>query len=200
MRTLAAVIFPGFELLDLFGPLQMFSLLGDKVEIRLVAETLEPVAANRGPRSLPDDRFGDRDVYDLILLPGGFGTRREVANPAMLDWLRHHATAEIAASVCTGAAVFAAAGLLEGRRATTNKWAWQWATSHGDAVDWQTHARWVRDGNVYTASGVSAGLDMSLALIADLFGEDTASETANAAEYHWQRDPSYDPFADLRGL
>lgn len=200
MRTLGAVIFPGFELLDLFGPLQMLGFLDAEIEIRLVAETAAPVPANRGPRSLPDASFGAQ-TYDMILVPGGFGTRREVANPVLLDWLKHQAaSAEILASVCTGSALLATAGLLDGRRATTNKYAWQWATGQGENVDWQTHARWVRDGNVYTASGVSAGIDMSLGLIADLFGEETAHKLANAAEYQWQSDPTQDAFADLYGL
>lgn len=201
MRTVGALIFPGFELLDLFGPLEMFGMLSEQLSIRLVAEGREAVPSAQGPRSLPDDTFSDGVSYDVLLIPGGRGVRKEVENPFFMDWLRTASQdAEITASVCTGSALLARAGLLDGRRATTNKLAWEWATSQGRKVDWQPRARWVVDVPFYTSSGVSAGIDMSLALIADLTDEATADEVARWAEYQRHRDPGEDPFAEAAGL
>ena len=201
MRSVGALIFPGFELLDLYGPLEMFGMLPEQLSIRLVAEGREAVPSAQGPRALPDASFADAVSYDVLLIPGGRGTRREIDNGALMDWLRSTSqAAEVTSSVCTGSALLARAGLLDGRQATTNKRAWQWATSQGPKVDWQLRARWVVDGSFYTSSGVSAGIDMSLALIAAITDETTADEVARWAEYQRHRDPSDDPFAEAAGL
>ena len=201
MRTIGAVVFPGFELLDMYGPLEMFGLLEDELELRMVAETSDPVECGMGPKTVVDDQFSDGVQYDILLLPGGPGTRREVKNYTFHDWLRDQAEgAELVTSVCTGSTILAAAGLLDGRRATTNKDAFAWATSFGAKVDWQRQARWVEDGKFFTASGVSAGMDMSLAVIARLFGTDMAEQVTVWAEYDWHRDPAWDPFAKIHGL
>ena len=197
MQTLGAVIFPGFELLDLYGPLEMFGLLPEQVEIRLVAETEAPIASGAGPRAVADDLFSAGRGYDLLLVPGGPGTRCEVSNETLLAWLRSQGeAASKVATVCTGSALLARTGLLDGRKATTNKAAFAWVTQQGPAVDWQARARWVEDGKYLTSSGVSAGTDMALALIARLWGRDTAEQVAVWAEYHWQSDPARDAFAE----
>jgi putative intracellular protease/amidase len=199
--SLAVVLFEGFELLDVFGPLEMFGLLPEQFEIFLVAENGDIVASSQGPKSLVDYRFEDCPAFDILLVPGGKGTRREVDNPVLLDWLRSQSqTAQYVTSVCTGSAILARTGLLDGRRATTNKAAFEWVTSQGEHVDWQKQARWVEDDHYFTSSGVSAGLDMSLALIARLSGQETAEQVATWAEYEWHRDPSWDPFAEVYGL
>ena len=150
---------------------------------------------------MPDATFADGVSYDVLLIPGGRGARNEVDNPFFMDWLRTASQdAEITSSVCTGSALLARAGLLDGRRATTNKLAWQWATSQGPKVDWQPRARWVVDVPFYTSSGVSAGIDMSLALIAAHTDETTADDVARWAEYQRHRDPHDDPFAEAAGL
>ena len=201
MRRLAALVFPGFEQLDLYGPLEMFGLLGERVALTLVAETPGPVASGGGPRSLAEAGLDDAGPYDLVLVPGGPGTRREVDNPALAAWIARQAeTAEVLASVCTGAALLARAGVLDGRRATTNKRAWAWATAQGPGVAWQPKARWVQDGRLWTSSGVAAGIDMALALIGALYGTPLAEEVAAHAEYDWHRDPDWDPFAARYGL
>lgn len=200
-RVLGALVFEGFELLDLYGPLEMFGIAADLFEIRLVAEQSRKVASKQGPAAVVDDLFADARRYDLLLVPGGMGTRREVDNAALTGWLAAQAaTAELTMSVCTGAALLARAGLLDGRRATTNKAAFRWVESQGQKVAWQTVARWVEDGKVFTASGVSAGMDMSLAAIARLEGLETARRIAVFAEYDWQEDPAIDRFAAVHGL
>ena len=201
MKTVGALLFSEFELLDIYGPLEIFGLLRDDFEIRIVAETAEPVASTPGPRTTVDDRTSDRNEYDILIVPGGRGTRREVENTALLDWLNTAASkAELVTSVCTGSALLAKAGLLDGRRATTNKAAFEWVCSQGPEVDWQPEARWVEDGRFFTSSGVSAGIDMSLAVISQLFGAEKAEQSAVSAEYEWHRDPGWDPFAKIHGL
>jgi transcriptional regulator GlxA family with amidase domain len=200
-RMVGAVLFPGFELLDIFGPLEMFGVLKDHFRIVMLAETAEPVASAQGPRSVVDRTFDDPGPIDVLLVPGGIGTRAEADNPAMLDFLRQtYPRLEFLASICTGAGLLAAAGLLDGRRATTNKLAFAWPKSRGPDVEWVPEARWVEDGNILTAGGVAAGIDMALALIARVAGDDIAERVARATEYDWHRDSAWDPFASLAGL
>jgi putative intracellular protease/amidase len=197
-RTVGVLLFEAFELLDVFGPLEMFSMLPDDFAIRLISQQAPVVAANGRPRSVVDDHFADDRHYDILMVPGGMGTRREVDNTALLHWLAAAAErAEIVASVCTGSALLAKAGLLDGRKATTNKNAFDWVVSQGPNVQWQRRARWVEDGKFITSSGVSAGTDMALALIARLCGFERAREVAGWAEYVWNEDSADDPFALL---
>ena len=195
MRTIGVLLFPEFELLDVFGPLEMFGML-DEFSIRLVAERERVIASTQGPRSVIDDLFADDRAYDILLVPGGRGTRREIDNPRLLGWLKAKAaSAEYVASVCTGSALLAKAGLLDGIAATTNKLAFDWVKSQGPAVHWQSRARWMEADRFFTSSGVSAGMDMSLALIARICGESQARQVATWAEYQWRADSDDDPFA-----
>jgi transcriptional regulator GlxA family with amidase domain len=195
-RTVGVLLFDRFELLDVFGPLEMLGLLDEDFAIRLISQQESAVSSAQGPRSVIDDHFADDRPYDVLLVPGGMGTRREVENTALLQWLlRAAGRAEIVASVCTGSALLAKAGLLDGRRATTNKLAFDWVVSQGPAVQWQRRARWVEDGKFFTSSGVSAGMDMALALIAQLCGIERARQAAHWAEYVWNEDRENDPFA-----
>lgn len=196
MRTLAAVIFPGFELLDLFGPLEMFGMFPGEFRISLTAETERPVASAQGPRSVVDRSLARCGPIDILLVPGGPGTRAQVDNPRLVRWLGERAAdADRVLSVCTGSALLARSGVLDGRKATTNKAAFDWVAGQRPAVHWQRRARWVEHDRFVTSSGVSAGIDMSLAVIADLLGKDQADEAARAAEYQWRSDPADDPFA-----
>ena len=200
-RTVGVVLFEGFELLDVFGPLEMFGLVADHFEIRLISESGGVVASRQGPKSICDDSFQSAPAIDVLLVPGGIGTRREVNNPELLEWLKERSQlAELVASVCTGSALLAKAGVLDGVRATTNKMAFCWAASQSEKVQWQKQARWVEDGKVFSSSGVSAGIDMALAVIAKLVSQQAAEEAANFAEYSWQRDADCDPFASVAGV
>jgi transcriptional regulator GlxA family with amidase domain len=132
----------------------------------------------------------------MVLVPGGFGTMQQLTNKALLDWLRQRAAkAEIVMSVCSGSALLAKAGLLDGRRATSNKQFFQFAVNQGPKVRWVKEARWVDDGDRVTSSGVSAGMDMALHVIARLYGEQVAQKLADGTEYQWHRDANQDPFA-----
>jgi putative intracellular protease/amidase len=198
MRTVGTLLFPGFELLDVFGPLEMFGGLPEDYRLVTMAEQAGAVASYQGPKAIADMALLDVVPLDILLIPGGRGTRREVDNQPLINWLRSEAeVAAVVASVCTGSALLARTGLLDGRKATSNKAALPWVTQQGPKVLWQRRARWVTDGKYYTSSGVSAGIDMALALIADLNGSAKAHAAAERAEYRWGSDPGDDPFADL---
>lgn len=199
---LGAILYEGFELLDMFGPLEMFTALPPELlQVVMIAETKGPVKAGSMsnspvPTVLADHGFDDAPGLDLILLPGGIGTFPELENEKMLNFLREKsALAQITSSVCTGSALLAKAGLLDGRRATSNKMFFSLAAAQSDKVMWVEQARWVDDGEFVTSSGVSAGIDMALAIIARLFGQDTAENIAMGAEYTWHHDADVDPFA-----
>jgi transcriptional regulator GlxA family with amidase domain len=201
LRTLGVVLFPGFELLDVYGPLEAFGHLPEAFRLVQVAEEAGPVTSAPGPRVVADTSLADAPKLDWLLVPGGIGTRREVDNAKLLEWLRARAaTAERVTSVCTGASLLARAGLLDGRRATTNKAVFGWVTSQGPRVTWVPEARWVHDGRFSTSSGVSAGIDMTLDLIAKHVAVDTSEALARAMEYEWHRDAGWDPFAKVWGL
>lgn len=194
-RTLGAVIYENFELLDLFGPLEMFGNIVPGIKIVTVAEQPGSVRSAQGPKTIAEYGFSQCPRLDLILLPGGIGTVKQLHNVAMLEFLKDRSlSAEVTMSVCSGSAILAKAGLLDGRRATSNKQFFSLATSQSDKVKWIAEARWVEDGPFATSSGVSAGIDMALAIIARLFGRERAQLIANLTEYVWQDDPNRDPF------
>ena len=195
-RTLGAVLYPQFELLDLYGPLEMFGCLGSALRIVTLAEQAGPVRSTPGPCTVAEHSFASAPPLDLLLVPGGVGTFPQLKNAAMLAFLRERAPrCEAAMSVCTGSALYAAAGLLDGKRATTNKQFFSMTCASGPKTSWVKEARWVEDGAYVTSSGVSAGTDMALAVIAKLWGAPVAQQIANITEYEWQRDAARDPFA-----
>jgi len=192
LRRISVVLFEGFELLDVFGPVELFSMVPDRLAIEFI-----------GPEAGPTATIGydAAAAPDIMLIPGGQGTRRLVNDEAFLSWLRAWATpASLVTSVCTGSAVLAAAGLLDGYRATSNKAAFEWVREQSEKVDWIARARWVEDRDRWTSSGVAAGMDMAAALLADLFGKDVAQRATTRAELDVHQDASWDPFAKIHGL
>lgn len=194
-KTLGIVLFPDFETLDVFGPLEMFGMLPDKIKIVLISQHQGLVKSVQGQAVYADFAWDNTPHLDYLLVPGGMGTRREVTNQPLLNWIKAQSDqTEITLSVCTGAALLAKAGVLDGHRATTNKLAFQWVVEQGPQVNWIKKARWVDDGHVITSSGVSAGIDMSLYVISRLFGAQIRDEVAKKTEYNLNIDPSIDPF------
>ncbi|HLZ27417.1 MAG TPA: DJ-1/PfpI family protein [Chloroflexota bacterium] len=195
-RRIGIVLFPGVEELDFVGPWEIFTMTGSAnpgVEPRCVVFTVSQtggeVVCAKGLRVLADYDFGNAPLADLIVVPGGRGTRSEVDNPRMIDYLRQAArTAEVVSSVCTGAFLLERAGLLHGRRATTH-----WASldrlrafADIEVVDDQ---RWVDEGPIVTSQGVSAGIDMALYLVGRFWGVDAARGVQKMVEYF--PDPPY---------
>lgn len=199
-RQLTVVLFEDFELLDVFGPLEVLGVTG-LFGISLIAGDRGPVRSAQGPAIVAELAYEEAPQPDIVLVPGGLGTRRLVADSTFTAWLGRWASdAAILASVCTGSGLLASTGLLDGYRATSNKRAFSWARAQGAGVTWVPEARWVQDRNRWTSSGVAAGLDMALALLSELHGEELARAVADGIEYEWHRESHRDPFAAKNGL
>jgi transcriptional regulator GlxA family with amidase domain len=190
VRRVAVVLFEGFTVLDVYGPVQAFASVRlprpdsswhRLFEIVTVAEKAGPVKSGEGPTTHADYAFADAPAFDVLLVPGGLGTRKAVNNTSLL--------------LALTAASRARTGLMDGRPATSNKIAWDWVVQQGPRVRWQRAARWVDDGDLVTSSGVSAGIDMALSVVARLHGADMARQAARFMEYVWHEDPGADPFA-----
>lgn len=200
-RSVAIVLFDGFEVLDVFGPVELFARLPDEYPMTFVAPEAGPVRSAQGVDVVATTSLEDATSPDIVLVPGGIGTRTLVGDAAFLDRLTAFAApAELVTSVCTGSGLLAAAGLLEGYRATSNKRAFAWASSQGTDVTWVSHARWVHDRDRWTSSGVAAGMDMTAALIAHLSGDEVAATITREIELETHPDPDRDPFAAHYGL
>jgi len=205
VQNVAHVVFEGFTTLDMYGPVQAFASCrvpdGDGGWLRhynqfTVGVSSAAVKSGEGPSTMSDYSFEDAPDFDILLIPGGFGTRAAVSDDSLLGKIEAMSgKADVTATVCTGSAVLARTGLLDGRPATSNKVAWDWVLEQGPDVDWKRQARWVDDGDIITSSGVSAGIDMALSLIARMRGEEIAANSARFMEYIWNRDPLNDPFA-----
>ena len=184
-KTVAFVLYPGLTLLDLVGPLQVFASLRrftQQYRPVVVAERIKPMPTD-GPLTVTADRtFGDVPDPEVVIVPGGGApTIKAMGNPTIRDYLRQAAdTAPVVGSVCTGALIVAAAGLLEGHQATTH-WAYHRLLERLGAT--YLPQRWVEDGKFITSAGVSAGIDLALALVARLTDEATARLVQLAIEY-----------------
>ncbi len=201
VRSVAMVLFDGFELLDVFGPMSLLARFPDEYPVTYVAPEAGPVVSSQGAQVIATAALEEMPNPDIVIVPGGLGTRPLATDREFLDRLAAWAgRAPLVTSVCTGSALLAAAGLLEGYRATSNKRAFEWASGHGGDVTWVPRARWVHDRDRWTSSGVAAGIDMTAALISELSGADRAAEAAAQIELELHTDPDWDPFAGLYGL
>jgi len=179
----------------------MFGLLENEARITVVAGKTGAVKSSGGPNGMADAALVDAGGFDVLLIPGGIGTRTQMTNAPFLAELKRLAEASgIVATVCTGGFLLARTGLLDGRKATTNKRVFQLVKTNAPKVNWIAKARWVEDDKYFTSSGVSAGMDMALAVIARLRGREKSLEIARRAEYEWHEDSSWDPFAVAAGL
>jgi len=186
VRSVSMILFDGFELLDVFGPLEVFGLLPQRCAVTLIGPSAGPVASAQGTAVIADVGYAAAPRPDIVMVPGGHGTRLLADDGPWLAWLCDWAAkAELVTSVCTGSALLAAAGLLTGYRATSNRRAFDWVTTHGHDVEWVCDARWVEDRDRWTSAGISAGIDMTLALAASLWGADVAQAAARRMEYNW---------------
>jgi transcriptional regulator GlxA family with amidase domain len=187
-KTIGIVLFPDFEDLDAIGPREALTMMAHgssgEWEVVLIAEDGEPVKSFLGTRYIVDHSYADCPQLSVILVPGGMGTRRELDNPAHIEFVKRQGSGcEYVTSVCTGALILHRAGFLEGKRATTH-WGSRQALRDMGGVDVVEGERWVHDGNVVTAAGVSAGIDMSLYLISLLRGPVMAKNVQHMMEYY----------------
>lgn len=192
------ILFHDFETLDVFGPVQVIGSLDPvaniDTDIQFYSQGGGLVSSRQGVKvdTLPTSEISE--PY-LLLVPGGMGVRREVKNPVLLSVLEELcSTAQVVMTVCTGTALLARAGVLKGRRATSNKSVLKWVSQQDPDVRWVQKARWVKDGKFYTSSGVSAGMDMTLDIVSDIWGGETADGICRYMEYTWDRNSENDPF------
>ena len=203
------LLFPGWEVIDVWGPVQVIKYLGAsyRVSLSLIAETLDPVSpAPMGPGMnklnssvypsiLPTHTLATAPDLDVLLIPGGVGTRRENMD-VLLNYIRTtYPKVKYLVTVCTGSLLAGRTGLLDGKRATTNKGAYASVAAALPKVKWQPHARWVVDGNLWTSSGLSAGIDISLEFVECMYGDATAEKITTNMEIDRHTDPRWDPFA-----
>lgn len=191
-RSVGIVIYENVEVLDFAGPFEVFSVArsepGPVAEppylVSLVAESADVVTAAGGMRVLPHTTFGDCPPLDVLVVPGGWGARREMSNDTLMRFLQRQAAhVSLLTSVCTGALLLARAGLLEGRRATTHWGALDLMAESFPQVSVERALHVVEDGHVLTSAGISAGIDMALRVVARQLGEAVAQTTARQMEY-----------------
>ncbi|KAF2622617.1 class I glutamine amidotransferase-like protein [Macroventuria anomochaeta] len=212
-----------FGPLDVLNTLSMLYSNKTAMTLTLLSKTMDPVSttikdingkSNFGEEILPTNTFAnilgkekshpaptnhttsvDKDI-EVLLVPGGGGTRQNMTEE--IAFVKEvYPKLKYIISICTGATVLSRAGILDGKKATTNKRSWLWATSTGPNVTWVPSARWVEDGNIFTSSGISAGIDVTMAWVGKIYGEEVADFVANSMEYERWTDPHRDPFAKV---
>lgn len=193
-RTVGIFVFDEVEVLDFAGPFEVFSVAGRRSQLDLfsvftVSERGQQISARNGLLVQPTYGFGNCPAMDIVVIPGGFGTRREMKNSVVLEWVARVAPmAQHVASVCTGSLVLGSAGLLDRLRATTHHLAFHELRAAAPNAAIVEDARVVDNGSLLCSSGVSAGIDMSLHLVAKLHGDDVAREAARYMEYEGRWD------------
>ena len=192
--TFNIILFDDFETLDVFGPVEIFGRNADhKIEYYSLDGGKIISAQGMEVTTMPMSQIKEGGV---LVVPGGIGTRKLVRDNIFLQALKDMVTiSKYCLSICTGSALLAKADVLNDKKATSNKRALEWVMSNSSDVLWQKKARWVVDGKFYTASGVSAGIDMALGFIGDLYGIETARQIAHDIEYIWQENKEQDFFA-----
>lgn len=195
MMHVAVLLFNDFETLDVFGPVEVFGRLSDLYNIQFYSLNGGPVSNRHGVSLSTVMLESITYPVDIFLVPGGVGTRKEVGNSSLIEKIKEVSDqGKYVLTVCTGSALLARTGLLDHKKATSNKRAIEWVAGNGPHVQWNNTARWVVDGKFYTSSGVSAGIDMSLGFLSDRYGIEFARKVATEIEYNWTEDGSNDSF------
>ena len=200
-KLVGIVIFPEVEVLDFCGPYEVFAatrLNEDRrreepapFEIMLIAEHEAPVTASGGLRVIPQCTLGTCPPLDVLVVPGGWGTRRQIHNEPLIRWIGQRGRqVEVLTSVCTGAMLLGQAGLLDGRRATTHWRSLSWMRESFPAVIVEEQLHVVEDGHILTSAGISAGIDLALKVVARYYGEAVARATVRHMEYRYPEDNS----------
>ncbi|WP_371380421.1 DJ-1/PfpI family protein [Sporomusa aerivorans] len=188
------LLFSDFETLDAFGPVEVLGRI-EKCRLRFVSTNGGIIKSSQGVAILTET-LENVDFSGILLVPGGQGTRQLINDNLFIEKLSDIALkSQYCLTVCTGSALLAKTNLLNGRKVTSNKRAFEWVKSVNSDVEWISHARWVVDGKFYTSSGVSAGIDMALGFISDRFGIKKAIELAQSIEYIWNSNKEDDLFA-----
>ncbi|KZM21931.1 uncharacterized protein EKO05_0000377 [Ascochyta rabiei] len=232
-KNFGVILFPGFQLLDVCGPLDALNVLSNSVPLNLsiIAATRNPVGTQhfvqdqQGSRFnlsiVPTHTFADAPQdLEVLLIPGGLGNRSDGNMKPVVDYLsslglgvheesggeggggsKKHLKGNLkwVLTVCTGSEILARTGALNGKRATTNKRAFNHVKEKHPKVNWVAKARWAVDGDIWTSSGISAGIDLTFAWMSEVFGEETAQYVADRSEYERNTDPENDRYAERWG-
>jgi len=194
-KEIAIIMFEDYETLDVFGPAEIFGRLVEKYTLKFYSLEGGLISNMHGVPIMTEKIETMKSKPKILLIPGGLGTRKEVNNIRLINKIKELSlSSDYVLTVCTGSALLAKSGLLDGKKATSNKRAFLWVSSQGLNVDWDKKARWKIDGKYYTSSGVSAGMDMALGFLADRHGLDFARKVAREIEYNWIEDKDYDNF------
>jgi transcriptional regulator GlxA family with amidase domain len=191
-RNLAILIFDDVEVLDFCGPFEVFSVtneLNDDIHLNVftIAEQASPVLTRNGLSVNPRYTLADSPDIQMLLLPGGQGTRKVMNSASVLSWLTaEYEKLELLLSVCTGSLILAKAGLLDGLAATTHHEVVDLLRITAPKAEIDTSKRFIDNGKIIVAAGISAGIDMSLYVVSRLFGEPIARKTAAYMEYDWR--------------
>ena len=192
----AVLLFNEFETLDVFGPVEIFGRLQEHYSVSFYSQAGGLVSNSHGISIQTENLSALENYPEIFLVPGGYGTRKEVDNDDLIKQIRKISEgSQYVLTVCTGSALIAKTGLLDGRMATSNKRAFDWVMTTGEKVKWLRKARWVVDGKYYTSAGVSAGMDMTLGFLSDIHGPGFAERVASEIEYNWINDKDIDPFS-----
>jgi putative intracellular protease/amidase len=193
--NVAVLLFDDFETLDVFGPVEIFGILKEHYQLSFYSLSGGLVGNNHGVLIETRNIEDIKDGIDILLIPGGYGTRKEVDNLFFIDKIKQISQlSKFVLTVCTGSALLARTGLLDGRTATSNKRAFDWVITQGQNVNWVKKARWTKDEKFYTSAGVSAGMDMTLGFLSDIHGLEFARQAAFRIEYEWTEDMDNDKF------
>ena len=188
-KNLAIMLFDDAEVLDFAGPFEVFSVTNELNNNKLfnvytAALKRNPIIAKNGLSVNPDYDFTQAPRPDLLIIPGGYGTRKLLQQPDAINWIRENSsTAQKVMSVCTGALLLAKAGLLEGLKATTHYQVLDTLAELAPNTKILRNERFVDNGKILTSAGVSAGIDMSLYVVGLLYGQEEAKRTAKYIEY-----------------
>jgi transcriptional regulator GlxA family with amidase domain len=198
IRNVAILIFKDMEVLDFCGPFEVFSVVNRfaapaEMNVFTVAESREPVVARGGLSVNPQCALADCPQPDILLVPGGQGTRTEMNNRALIEWIQKSAaSAERVLSVCTGALLLAKAGLLDGLETTTHHGAIELLREVAPRTIVHGDRRFVDNGRLICSAGIAAGIDMSLHVVENLLGAEIANQVAGHMEYPWTSGGSHE--------
>lgn len=187
------LFFEDFETLDVLGPVEVLSRI-DNVKLHYISISGGLIRSKQG-YYIQTESITEIAPNSILVVPGGQGTRSLVSDELFITTLRNLCNrAKNVLSICTGSALLAKSGVLDNRKATSNKKAFEWVQTTSSNINWIRNARWVIDGKYYTSSGVSAGMDMALGFVSDLYGNDKAMQIAKDIEYVWNSNSNMDCF------
>ncbi|ORX93398.1 class I glutamine amidotransferase-like protein, partial [Basidiobolus meristosporus CBS 931.73] len=197
--NIGVMLYPEYDLLDVTGSTRMYGSLPGHFKISYLGEEVGPSPSCQQTSIYCTHSWNNPPPLDIVFVPGGGpGVEVAMANEGFMNaLLKICSNTKYIVSICTGSAILAKAGILDGKKATTNKITLPWVTQFGTNVNWVREARWTEDGNIFTSSGVTAGMDLAVRLVQLLVGDHILPLLINISEYRWANDPARDDFTHI---